>query len=181
MSFFKDPKKLGGIFLNEAETLVRKWLASYKDETTVGKRCCVARNYSLTPNAYLSSKGRPSKSTYKLQITSYAHNLANQNEARPRLTWRDLKVYIKLKSSPTTAPRSNSWSKCEDGLTYDKFGYSATLPHFLELLEDKGFAQFVAASSLSRPVRHRQDPDAEEEPEKRRKTGEAPEEEGGGT
>jgi hypothetical protein len=108
-----------------------------------------------------SSKGKPEKSIWTLQLSTFGFTSAKQQDKNPVIELKDIKVsqicfviffcnifhllvqvFIKLKSTTTVGGPDESATDGM-GLSFDGYGYACTLLHFVGLLKSKDFAIFV--------------------------------------
>lgn len=130
-----------------ADDLVVLWNKENVDPKRAKRRTATGKSFTLFEHSFTGRNSRTERSVYELQLNTYGYTQTNMQAARILpITKEEIRVVLKLKSTVGSGHFGDK-SGVEDGLSYDKYGYSAPFPHFKNLLLSVAFKRFVQSTA----------------------------------
>lgn len=168
---FAEPSKFCSLLEKAAADLVETWNTENIGKKK-GKREPVGKAFVLFQHAWKARTGKLEKTQCEMQLNTFFYTVTTNSFAKTKPISRDdlrvriliflnilqnAKIYcffswqicFKLRSSVGISFAGDSYADkvaTPDGLSYDKFGYVASYPHFANLLSSDVFARFLEAA-----------------------------------
>lgn len=92
LEFFADPIQLADVLTKRAKKLVAAWMERNGGKEKAGKRRPNQMCYTLCNCEWRTSKNKPEKSSYTLQLSTFNYTLNHQQDENPKIKLTDIKV-----------------------------------------------------------------------------------------